>query len=96
MNLEYTEEYERYREEVRSFLTGWPLSGTEAALPEGEQEALFRRRGIEAGFVCRNVPAEYGGAGQEPDALKDAIVRDEFYAAGAPGDLVSQGAGMLV
>jgi alkylation response protein AidB-like acyl-CoA dehydrogenase len=96
MDLEYSEEYQQYREEVRRFLEGWPLVGEEAGLPEDERAALFRRRGIEAGFVCRNVPAEYGGAGQIPDALKDAIVRDEFYAAGAPGDLASQGAGLLV
>ena len=96
MDLEYTEEYQQYRREVREFLQGWPLSGEDAERGEEEQAALFRRRGIEAGFVCRNVPAEYGGAGQAPDALKDAIVRDEFYAAGAPGDLSSQGAGLLV
>jgi len=89
MDLEYTAEYREYREEVRRFLAGWPIEGEDAA-------ALFRQRGIEAGFVCRNVPAEYGGAGQEPDALKDAIVREEFYAAGAPGDMTTQGAGMLV
>ncbi len=91
MDLEYTAEYREYREEVRRFLAGWPIEG------EGADAAtLFRQRGIEAGFVCRNVPAEYGGAGQEPDALKDAIVREEFYAAGAPGDMTTQGAGMLV
>ncbi len=96
MDLEYNEEYRSYREEVRRFLMGWPLSGREAELPEKEREAIFRRRGIEAGFVYRNVPSEYGGSGQEPDALKDVIVRDEFYAHGAPGDLGTQGAGMLV
>ena len=91
MDLEYTAEYREYREEVRRFLAGWPIEGEGA-----DAAALFRQRGIEAGFVCRNVPAEYGGAGQEPDALKDAIVREEFYAAGAPGDMTTQGAGMLV
>jgi len=96
MDLEYTEEYKEYRERVRDFLKGWPLLGEEAKLPEAEQATLFRERGIRAGFVCRNVPADYGGAGQAPDALKDAIVRDEFYAAGAPGDSISQGAGLLV
>ncbi len=96
MDLEYTEEYKEYRERVRDFLKGWPLQGEEAKLPEAEQATLFRERGIRAGFVCRNVPADYGGAGQAPDALKDAIVRDEFYAAGAPGDSISQGAGLLV
>ncbi|HIG02232.1 MAG TPA: acyl-CoA dehydrogenase [Myxococcales bacterium] len=96
MDLEYTAEYQAYREEVRRFLADWPRVGQEVHGEGVEAEALFRERGIEAGFVYRNVPAAYGGAGQEPDALKDAIVRDEFYAAGAPGDLTSQGAGLLV
>lgn len=96
MNLEYSEQHQIYREEVRAFLKGWPLVGDEADLPQEEQEALFRQRGIRAGFVYRNVPLEYGGAGQETDAQKDVIVRDEFYEHGAPGDLHTQGAGMLV
>jgi alkylation response protein AidB-like acyl-CoA dehydrogenase len=95
MDLEYGDEYRAFREEVRQFLRGWPLQGEEARLPREEQEALFRQRGIEAGFVYRNVPREYGGGGQEPDARKDQIVLEEFHAAGAPGDLRTQGAGLL-
>ena len=95
MNLEYGERYRSYRAEVRRFLEGWPLSGDEARLPVDEQEALFRRRGIDAGYVYRTIPREYGGAGQEPDALMDQIVLEEFHRAGAPGDLRNQGAGLL-
>ena len=95
MDLKYSGEYEAFREAVREFLKGWPLRGEEARLPVAEQEALFRSRAIDAGFVYRDIPREYGGAGQEPNALKDAIVREEFYAAGAPGNLSTQGAGML-
>ena len=95
MDLSYGEEYEAYRLEVRGFLESWPLQGAEAELPVEEQESLFRARGIEAGFVYRSFPKEYGGAGQEPDALRDAIVREEFAAKGAPGDLPTQGAGLL-
>jgi len=95
MDLKYSGEYEAFREAVREFLKGWPLQGEEARLPVPEQEALFRSRAIDAGFVYRDIPREYGGAGQEPNALKDAIVREEFYAAGAPGNLSTQGAGML-
>ena len=95
MDLSYGEEYEAYRAEVRAFLEGWPLQGDEGKLPAEEQERIFRARGIEAGFVYRNVPKEFGGAGQAPDAIKDAIVREEFYAKEAPGDLASQGAGLL-
>ena len=95
MDLEYGPAYRAYREAVREFLKGWPLEGAESALSQIEQESLFRRRGIEAGFVYRNMPREYGGAGQEPDALKDQIVLEEFHRANAPGDLRSQGAGLL-
>jgi alkylation response protein AidB-like acyl-CoA dehydrogenase len=95
MNLGYSDEYNAFRAEVRRFLAGWPLKGEEARLPREDQEALFRQRGIAAGFVYRGVPREYGGAGQPPDARKDAIVLEEFHAAGAPGDLKNQGAGLL-
>lgn len=96
MDLEYSAEHQRFREEVRQFLKGWPLTGDEAKLPQDEQEQLFRKRGIDAGFVYRSVPKQYGGSEQPRDAIKDRIIVEEFYAAGAPRDLMSQGAGMLV
>ncbi len=95
MDLRYSEEYEAYRQQVREFLDGWPLSGAEAELPLVEQEALFRARAIEAGYVYRDIPKAYGGAGESPDRLKEQIARDEFNAAGAPYNLTTQGAGML-
>jgi len=96
MDLEYSAEHQRFREEVRQFLKGWPLTGDEAKLPQDEQEQLFRKRGIDAGFVYRSVPKQYGGSEQPRDAIKDRIIVEEFYAAGAPRDLMTQGAGMLV
>ena len=95
MDLKYGAEYETFRESVRTFLKGWPLQGKEAELPLAEQEELFRTRGIEAGFVYRGIPREYGGSGQEKDALKDQIILEEFFRAGAPRDLSTQGAGLL-
>ncbi len=95
MDLEYGEEYEAFRESVRVFLKGWPLLGDEAKRPLDEQEAIFRKRGIEAGFVYRGIPTAYGGSGQPPDSLKDQIIVEEYYKAGAPRDLSTQGAGML-
>ncbi|MFP6656466.1 MAG: acyl-CoA dehydrogenase family protein [Myxococcota bacterium] len=96
MDLKYAAEHEDFRESVRAFLTDWPLKGAEAELPMSEQEGLFRKRGISAGFVYRSVPGRYGGSEQSDDAIQDRIIREEFYRAGAPGDLPSQGAGMLV
>jgi alkylation response protein AidB-like acyl-CoA dehydrogenase len=96
MDLEYAPEHEAFRESVRDFLTRWPLNGAEAQRPLEEQEALFRQRGIDAGFVYRGVPKRYGGSEQKSDAIMDRIIREEFYRAGAPGDLANQGAGILV
>ena len=96
MDLEYSAEHEAFREEVRTFLKGWPLTGDDANLPKEEQEKIFRRRGIDAGYVYRSVPKQYGGSEQPQDAIKDQIAIKEFYAANAPRDLLSQGAGLLV
>jgi alkylation response protein AidB-like acyl-CoA dehydrogenase len=95
MDLRYGEKYEELRAELREFLKGWPLSGDEAKRPLREQEALFRQRGIERGYVYRNVPVAYGGSGREPDVITDQIIQEEYAAAGAPGNLLTQGAAML-
>jgi alkylation response protein AidB-like acyl-CoA dehydrogenase len=95
VDLRYGEKYEAFRAELREFLRGWPFSGAEAELPLREQEALFRQRGIERGYVYRHIPAEYGGAGREPDVIIDEILSEEYAASGAPGALLTQGAGML-
>lgn len=95
MNLKFSKEYDAYREELQAFLKGWPLQGEEAELAMQEQEQLFRQRGIEAGYVYFEIPKEYGGAGQEPDVLKRAIITEEYARAGAPGDGVNQGPALL-
>jgi len=96
VNLEYGPRYEALRAELREFLAGWPLQGEAAALPRAEQEALFRQRGIERGFVYRDVPRRYGGSEQPPDAIAEAVIREEYWRAGAPGDLLLQGPSLLV
>jgi len=95
VDLTFGPEYEAFRAELRAFLSGWPLTGAEADLPADEQAALFRQRGIEAGYVYRPIPREYGGAGQSPDVLKDRIIQEEYALAQAPGPLFTQAAGML-
>ena len=78
MDLRYSEEYEAFRGEVQAFLKAWPLTGEDAKLSLAKREALFRVRAIEAGYVYRDIPKAYGGAGRPGDPRKDAIVRDEF------------------
>ncbi|MFO0687318.1 MAG: acyl-CoA dehydrogenase family protein [Myxococcota bacterium] len=96
MDLTYSAAHEAFRERVKAFLKGWPLQGAESKLPLAEQEAIFRQRGIEQGFVYRHVPKRYGGSEQPRDAIEDQIIQEEFHRAGAPRDLTTQGAGMLV
>jgi len=96
MNLEYALEHETFRDSVRIFLEGWPLEGADADRSLEARETIFRKRAIEAGLVYRSVPTRYGGSEQPYDAIKDQIIREEFYRAGAPGDLTSQGAALLV
>jgi alkylation response protein AidB-like acyl-CoA dehydrogenase len=97
MDLSYGEEYETFRAELRAFLdAGWPLRGEEAQLPSEEQERIFRKRGIEAGYVYRAIPAEYGGAGRDSGPLFDRIIQEEYLRSGAPGNRLSQGPGLLV
>ena len=96
MDLTYSAAHEAFREKLKAFLEGWPLQGADAGLPLAEQEAIFRRRGVDAGYVYRQVPKRYGGSEQPKDAIEDQIIQQEFYRAGAPRDLTSQGAGMLV
>ncbi len=97
MDLSYGEEYEAFRAELRAFLdAGWPLRGDEAKLPREEQERIFRKRGIEAGYVYRAIPAEYGGAGRETNPLYDRIIQEEYLRSGAPGNKINQGPGLLV
>jgi alkylation response protein AidB-like acyl-CoA dehydrogenase len=96
MDLSYGERYEAFRAEVRAFLAGWPVSGDDARLPPAEQTRVFRKRGIERGYVYRDYPVEYGGSGQPHDALADRVLQEEYARSGAPGNQLDQGPGMLV
>ncbi len=97
MDLSYGAEYEAFREEVRDFLAAsWPLKGDEAELGVEEQQKLFRERATEKGYLCRNIPKQYGGSEQPPDVLKAQILREEFSAARAPMEARGIGTMMLV
>ena len=64
-------------------------------LPPAEQEALFRKRGVERGYVYRNIPKAYGGSEQPPDVLVETILAEEYRNAGAPGGIHQPGPVML-
>jgi len=110
VNLSYSAEYERYREEVRAFLAShWTpedaASGpdpdsvaamTGASVRTDDRATTFRRAAIERGYLYRHVPRRYGGAEQPPDPLKATIIAEEFKRARAPFEIMSQGPSMLV
>jgi alkylation response protein AidB-like acyl-CoA dehydrogenase len=97
MDLSYGSEAEGFREQVAEFLeASWPLQGEEAELPRPEQEALFRSRAIEAGYLYRNIPLRYGGCEQAPDVLKAQVIREEFSKKHAPREALGIGTAMFV
>ena len=101
MDLSYNAEYEAFRQTVISFLKAhWPVpesAGDGAAeWPRAKKESWFRSRAIEAGFLYRGVPKEFGGAEQAPDILKATIIRDEFAKRRAPMEAPGIGNMMLV
>ena len=89
MNLAFGEEYEAFRQEVRSFLSAHADTAPRGTRRRGRpstEEVAWQQRLIEHGYAAREVPAEYGGYGAEPDILRNIIIEDEFAAAGVlPG-----------
>ena len=82
MDLRYSEEYEKFREEVREFIKE---HGHEA--PTGRRAGAgpkWQQLLIEHGYAARSIPKEYGGYGAEPDILKNHIIAVEFARAKLP------------
>jgi alkylation response protein AidB-like acyl-CoA dehydrogenase len=110
MDLSYSEDYERFRTDVRAFLReNWTDEDRNSAPPPDQRAAMmgaiirtddrataFRIKAIERGYLYRHVPRRYGGAEQPTDPLKSTIIHEEFRKAQAPGELMGQGPSMLV
>ena len=109
MNLEYSAEYQEFREEVRRFLkqnwtaedaAGNPDPNSIAAamgavVRTDERATAFRKKAIARGYLYRHIPRDYGGGEQPPDPLKAVIIAEEFRRAQAPYELMAQGPSML-
>ena len=72
--------YERFREEVRQFLTNHS-PGRSASR---EEAIAFRKLATERGYLNRSIPRRLGGGEQPADPLEAQIVAEEFGRAGAP------------
>jgi len=95
MDLSYGPEYEAFRGEVREFLqANWPAKGAEAELPKPARVRRFRERAVEAGYLLRWIPRQYGGSEQPTDALRATVIREEFGRVRAPHE--PRGIGMMM
>jgi alkylation response protein AidB-like acyl-CoA dehydrogenase len=93
MDLSYGPEYEDFRAEVRAFLAEhWPPR--EGTGSRHEQAKRFREQAVDRGYLLRWIPRRYGGSEQPQDALKAAILREEFTRARAP--MEPRGIGMMM
>lgn len=110
MDLSFNAEYQAFRAEVRQFLEeNWtdedrrssPEPTGQAAIVGAivrtdDRATAFRLKAIERGYLYRHVPKRYGGGEQSYDPLKSTIINEEFRRAKAPGEMIGQGASMLV
>jgi len=77
--IETDEQKDEFRREVTDFLAEFWAGG------RGQADlSAFHKEAVERGYIFRVVPKEYGGSGQEPDAVKAHIISEEFDRAGAP------------
>jgi alkylation response protein AidB-like acyl-CoA dehydrogenase len=100
MDVDYPPQAEKFRAEVKTFLSehlppGWSGMG---GLPEGERErfrAQWRRTLGEHQMLAVSWPREYGGAGLS--LVEQVVLAEEFALAGAPqgSENDSFGIGML-
>ncbi len=96
MDLSYGPEYETFREEVRTFITGHRDQAPKGQSMRSEEVLGWQKLLIENGFAARTIPKEYGGFGAEPDILKSRIIAEEFARSKVSPGLGGQGISMLV
>lgn len=86
-------DHQQFRRDLRAFLDReWTQSRA-----SGEVDiAAFRTRAIDAGYLYRGIPRQFGGSEQPADSLKARIITEEFARAKAPGEIRGVGTQMLV
>jgi alkylation response protein AidB-like acyl-CoA dehydrogenase len=100
MDLSYGPRYEAFRQQVRSFLEEQRASAPRLSYSgggrPGPELVAWTALLIEHGYAARTIPADYGGAGRDPDLLETVILDEEFTRASLPRGLGGQGPSMLV
>jgi alkylation response protein AidB-like acyl-CoA dehydrogenase len=93
MDLTYSAEYDRFRSELRSFLSDAPR---DADAPDRETVRAFWDDATSRGYAYRDIPRSLGGSEQPSDALIDRILQEELSAAGVPGPPLDARGSMIV
>ena len=98
MDLEFGQQYEDFRQEVRSFLDDHKPKKLGDIGSKGGRKALIEWLSllIEHGYWARTIPKEYGGYGAAPDLLETVIMDEEFNRVGVARGMPAQGPSMLV
>ena len=112
MNLDFGNEYDKFRAEVTDFCSkhkGVQLTGnlfgryetikrSRSSNSDGETMPLaeWQKLLIENGYLARNIPKQYGGYGGDLDIVKNVIINTEFSKAGIPSGTGGQGIDFLV
>ncbi len=104
MDLRDREEHQTFRAEVRAFLNkNKHLAPKETSFsyrlnprPYDQDVLDWQKLIVKHGYAGRTIPTEYGGYGADQDILKSRIIAEEFFNAGLPQGLASQGISMLI
>ncbi len=98
MDLTISKKYEPLRSEIREFLDAHQKQAVSDNVGAGDEEAArgWQKLLFDHGYVGRTIPADYGGAGLEPDLLEAIVIEEEFRKARVSLGLHNQGIDMFV
>lgn len=96
MDLSYGEEYQEYRQEVRTWIEDNKDKSPTVYNFGAKDLIAWQKLLIENGFTARTIPSEYGGYGGESDILKSRIIAEEFARGQVMSGLGGQGIAYLV
>ncbi len=98
MDLNFTPEYQSFREEVQNFIKRYKDQTPDPGNIELRSPSRLKWQKIllDHGYAARTLPKAYGGFEATPDPLKSRIIAEEFAQARIAGGISGQGINMLV